>query len=65
MAEKLLTIGEIAKQLDCPVYKVDYIVMSRGIKPSQLAGRFRVFDEDALEQIRSEVENRKVTAHAS
>lgn len=56
MADKLLTVGEIAKQLDCPIHKVEYIIMSRGIKPVQLAGRFRVFDDGALERIRSEVE---------
>ena len=55
MADKLLTVGEIAKQLDCPVHRVDYIILSRNIKPVQLAGRFRVFDEEALERIRSEV----------
>ena len=52
---KLLTVGEIAKQLNCPIHKVLYLIQSRQIKPFQRAGCLRIFGEDVVDMLRSEL----------
>lgn len=42
------TVGHIARQLNRPVYRVEYVIRSRGIKAAFRAGNARVFTgEDA------------------
>lgn len=53
--EKLLTVGEIANRLGCPIHKVLYLINSRQIKPSQRAGALRIFNEETIETIRMEL----------
>lgn len=52
---QLLTIGKIAGLLGIPTYKVHYIVMSRQIEPAAYAGRYRLFDREAVARIRYEL----------
>ena len=51
---RALTIGEIAKRLDWPVHRVDYLIGSRGIEPMLRAGNLRVFGETIIDRLRSE-----------
>ncbi len=52
----LLTIGKIADELSQPVTRVAYILKTRRhIQPSAVAGVTRLFDRQALAQIRHEV----------
>lgn len=53
---KLLTIGEMARRLGWPLHKVDYILRSRRIEPKARAGILRIFGEDVIERLRSEVD---------
>jgi hypothetical protein len=46
-----LTVGEIARQLNEPVHRVQYAVKTRGIEPEAVAGNLRIFPSEALEQV--------------
>lgn len=52
---RLLTVGEISRRVGCPVHRVDYFIRTRGIKPLEIAGRARVFGDDVLDLLRSEL----------
>lgn len=41
----LLTIGEIARRLDQPLHRVEYVLRSRNVVPAGWAGNARVFGE--------------------
>ena len=49
------TVGEIARRLDVPVHRVEYVVRSRRIRPASRAGSLRVFSEAAVARIASEL----------
>lgn len=51
------TIGEIARRLNVPTHRVEYIIRARRIKPCGWAGNARVFDESGVETIASELES--------
>jgi hypothetical protein len=50
-AKKLFTVGRISQHLGEPVHRIDYVIDSRGIEPSGIAGAARVFDIGQVEQI--------------
>ena len=53
---QLLTPGRIADLLGQPIYRVAYILRTRPhIKPSAKAGNVRLYDRQALAQVRHEV----------
>ena len=56
--KKALTIGELSRQLNCPTYRLDYLLRTRGIEPIERAGRSRIFSADVLETLRSELSRR-------
>ena len=56
---KLLTVGEIARQLNCPLHRVLYLIQSRQIKPLQRAGHLRIFGSDVVEALREELSSNK------
>ena len=49
-----LTVGEIAKQLDWPIHRVDYFIRSRGIKCKMRAGQLRVFPKSIVARLQNE-----------
>ncbi len=49
------TIGEIARRLSEPVHRIEYVIRSRRIRPSGLAGVARVFTDRDVERIASEL----------
>lgn len=51
--DKALTIGEIARRLDAPTHRIEYIISSRGLQPTMRAGNARVFSESDLQFIGS------------
>jgi hypothetical protein len=56
MSEKqFLTPGRIAVILNCPLHQVLYLLHSRHIEPIGRAGHLRVFDEDVIEMIQSQL----------
>ncbi len=48
---QLATVGLIARSLGVPVSRVQYIVLTRGIRPAARAGTLRLFDTAAERQI--------------
>ena len=51
----LMTVGQIARLLKQPQHRVQYVISSRNIQESARAGRLRIFDLDAVDQIRQEL----------
>jgi hypothetical protein len=48
---RALTVGQIASNLNEPVWRVQYVLKTRGIRPEAVAGHIRVFSPDAVEEI--------------
>jgi len=60
--ERGLTPGEIARQLDVPTYRVQYVINSRRIQPVFWAGNVRIFskaDADRVGKIVRELDARR------
>jgi hypothetical protein len=56
MATQLRTAGVIARELNVPLTRVLYILRTRGhIEPVARAGRLRLFDRNAVAQVRHEL----------
>lgn len=52
----LRTVGVLAAALGQPVHRVEYVLRTRPhIRPSARAGRLRLFDREALAQLRYEL----------
>jgi hypothetical protein len=45
IARNLLTVGEIARRLGQPQWRIEYAIRSRSIEPTARAGNARVFAE--------------------
>jgi hypothetical protein len=51
----LPTVGEIARRLQVPVHRVEYLIRARGITPCGRAGNARVFSEGVVSRIAAEL----------
>lgn len=49
------TIGEIARRLGESIHRVEYVVRTRGIRPSGRAGHVRIFTETDVSRIADEL----------
>ena len=49
------TVGCIASRLGVSLHKIEYVIRSRGIAPSGIAGNARVFTEADVQRIASEL----------
>ena len=56
MQNRVITLGVLASRLNIPVHRAEYLVRSRQIQPVSRAGRFRVFDKQAVKELQQEVE---------
>jgi len=54
-APALATVGEIGRRLNRPTHKIAYVIRTRGIRPASTAGNLRVFSEDDVRYIESEL----------
>jgi len=53
---QLITPGAIARKLDQPIHRVLHVLATRpAIRPAARAGRIRLYDRDAVEQVRLEI----------
>ena len=52
-AERLWTIGDIAKQEHVPPWRVSYAIGAYGIEPLQRAGILRLYDAAGVDAIRA------------
>ena len=56
LVPKLATIGEIARLMNVPSHRVEYILRTRpSIRPRAVAAGARCFDDDAIAQVRHEL----------
>jgi DNA-binding transcriptional MerR regulator len=53
------TLGDIAREQGVPLHRVQYAVLSHGIKPARRAGKIRLFDAQAVERIVAVLQNRR------
>jgi hypothetical protein len=49
------TVGEIARRLNEPLHRIEYVIRSRGIQPARIAGNVRIFSEDHVARITAEL----------
>jgi hypothetical protein len=49
------TTGEIARRLGEPVHRIEYILRTRNIRPSGMAGNSRVYTDADVERIATEL----------
>ena len=49
------TVGEIARRLGQPIHRIEYVIRSRSIEPSCMAGNARVFTDTDVDRIASEL----------
>ena len=56
-----LTVGEIARRLGCPVHRIEYLIRSRGMRPSYRAGNARVFTQAQFEDMAGAISHVKST----
>jgi MerR HTH family regulatory protein len=54
-ASRMATVGEIARRLDAPTHRIQYILRTRAIPPSGIAGNSRVYTEADVERIATEL----------
>lgn len=54
-ATPLMTVGQIAQRLRQPVHRIIYVISTRRIREAARAGRLRVFDLEAVHQIKTEL----------
>ncbi len=50
------TVGEIARRLRTPVHRIAYVVRTRGLRPVAWAGNARIFTEQDVARIASELQ---------
>ena len=50
---RALTVGEIAARLGQSVHRIEYVIDSRGLRPTAWAGHARIFSESDLQFIES------------
>ncbi len=55
-APTMPTIGEIARRLGQTIHRIEYVIRARVIQPCGWAGNARVFPEDAVEVITTELQ---------
>jgi hypothetical protein len=51
------TVGEIARRLDEPIHRIEYVLRTRNIHPKGLAGNCRVYTEEDVQQIAAELQH--------
>ena len=52
---RLMTVGEIAKRLNQPVHRIEYLIQARRIRPRAMAGNARCFDDAAVAELRRHI----------
>ena len=49
------TVGQIAKELGCPIWRVQYLLTARKIKPIGRAGALRLYAPGVVDDLRREI----------
>jgi hypothetical protein len=51
------TVGEIARRLGKPLHRVEYILRTRDIRPTGMAGNCRVYSDSDVDRIATELQH--------
>lgn len=54
--DTLLTVGQVAKELACPIWQVQYLLRARDIKPVCRVGVLRLFQTDIVDILQQELD---------
>lgn len=49
------TVGEIARRLNEPVHRIEYVIRSRGLQPVSRAGHAGIYSDADVQNIASEL----------
>ncbi len=55
LSSPIASLGEIVRQLDKPIHRVEYVIRSRKIKPAVVAGGRHFYSEAQVQRIGSEI----------
>jgi hypothetical protein len=56
-AKQLVTVGQIAQELNEPLHRIEYVLRTRDISPCGIAGNCRVYTEEDIERVAMELRN--------
>ncbi len=59
----LPTVGEIARRLEVPIHRVEYVIRARSIAASGWAGNARVFSDADVRRIAEELQAMELRQH--
>ena len=54
-SQPMPTVGEISRRLGVPLHRVEYVLRTRNIRPSGIAGNCRVYADEDVERIAAEL----------
>ena len=54
-SSQIASLGEIARRLNVPIHRVEYVIRSRNIKPLLVAGGRRFYSGSQVQRIASEI----------
>ena len=55
LSSSIASLGEIARRLDVPIHRVEYVVRTRRIVPTLVAGGRHFYSEASVQRIGSEI----------
>jgi hypothetical protein len=55
LSAQIVSLGEIARRLDVPIHRVEYVIRTRSVKPTLIAGGRHFYSEGSVQRIGSEI----------
>lgn len=55
LSAQIASLGEIARRLDVPIHRVEYVVRTRNIEPTLIAGGRHFYSVASVQRIGSEI----------
>ncbi len=52
---QIASLGEISRQLHVPIHRVEYVVRTRNIEPTLIAGGRHFYSESSIQRIGNEI----------
>jgi hypothetical protein len=55
--ESFLTVGEVVKKLDCPIWRVQWLLRTCDVKPIGRAGVLRLYEPNVMDVLQKELDS--------
>ncbi|MCA9125095.1 MAG: hypothetical protein KDB11_33195 [Planctomycetales bacterium] len=55
LSAQIASLGEISRRLDVPIHRVEYVIRTRHIEPTLIAGGRHFYSEASVQRIGSEI----------